>query len=398
MAARKFLIAMAVAGFCALSGATPSWAQLAKVGGKVTDNDQPVVNVQVVYKGAGTGRVFKTKTNKKGEFVQLGVPVDAYTVTVLDAQGKELFRQDGVRVGLGDNTPNTMNIDLTKGATATGEATSGGYGGPGNRTEAFRGDPNTKAGGNETTKSEPKMSAAELEALKAQRAKAESANVLIKQAMDAMTAKNWQGAVPPLNQLIAGDPNRWDFYAALGDAQLHLGQYDEALATYNKGIQLAEATTSADPKNPNNDPAKKKAGAARMYANEAETFVALKKNPEAVAAFEKAASLDPNPGTAYFNLCATQYNTGNMDGAEAACDKAIAADPNKADAYFIKGSAMFGKGKMDASNKWTVPPGTTEALNQYLQLAPDGAHANDVRQMLESVGAKIETTYKAKKK
>jgi hypothetical protein len=87
-----------------------------------------------------------------------------------------------------------------------------------------------------------------------------------------------------------------------------------------------------------------------------------------------------------------------MDAAEAACTKAIAADPNKADAYFIKGSAMFGKGKMDANNKWTVPDGTAQALNKYLELAPTGAHANDVKQMLEAVGAKIETTYKSRKK
>jgi hypothetical protein len=37
-------------------------------------------------------------------------------------------------------------------------------------------------------------------------------------------------------------------------------------------------------------------------------------------------------------------------------------------------------------------------LNKYLQLAPDGAHAADVKQMLEMIGAKIETSYGTQKK
>jgi hypothetical protein len=74
-------------------------------------------------------------------------------------------------------------------------------------------------------------------------------------------------------------------------------------------------------------------------------------------------------------------------GAEAvaACDKAIAADPKKADAYFIKGSILFGNGKLDKNNRFTVPPGTVEALKQYSALAPSGPHAPDVKQMLDAL-------------
>src|SRR5581483_3555773 len=117
-----------------------------------------------------------------------------------------------------------------------------------------------------------------------------------------------------------------------------------------------------------------------------------------IAAYEKAAALDPNPGTAYFNICATMYNTANMEGAVVACDKAIAADPTKADAYFIKGSSLYGSGKLDKDGKYVPPPGTADALNKYLELAPNGAHAADVKAMLDALGVKIETTYKQKKK
>ena len=110
----------------------------------------------------------------------------------------------------------------------------------------------------------------------------------------------------------------------------------------------------------------------------------LKKNDAAIAAYNKAATLSPNPAVAYFNLCATMYNMGQPAAkTAAACDKAIAADPKKADAYFVKGSALFGEGAVDKSNKFVVPPGAVEALKQYLALAPDGPHVQDVKAMLD---------------
>ena len=98
----------------------------------------------------------------------------------------------------------------------------------------------------------------------------------------------------------------------------------------------------------------------------------------------QAAALDSSPGAAYFKLCATQYNVGNMAAATANCDKAIKADPTLADAYFVKGSALYGNGTLDKNNKYILPPGTIEALKKYLELAPDGMHAADVHAMLDA--------------
>jgi len=208
-----------------------------------------------------------------------------------------------------------------------------------------------------------------------------------------LQAKDWATAEPILQKLIAMNP-RWDYLQALGNAQLNLGKYDDAVATYEKAIPLADAAKN-DPKA---DPAKAKAAVGQMLTSEGTAYLKLKNNDKAIEAYTKAASLDPNPGTAYFNLCATQYNSGNTQGALAACDKAIAADPNKADAYFIKGSLMLGDSKTDKEGKLQAPPGTSESLNKYLELAPDGPHAADVKAMLQAIGAKIETTYKEKKK
>jgi tetratricopeptide (TPR) repeat protein len=175
-------------------------------------------------------------------------------------------------------------------------------------------------------------------------------------------------------------------YSVLGDAQLNLGQYDQAVDTYQKGIQVAGNITTVDSRNPATDPAKKKAGEAHMLINEGNAYLKLHKNKEAIDVYNKAASMDPNPARAYFNLCATQYNIGNVEGALHACDKALAADPNKADAYFIKGSLLIADTKKDMNGKITAPPGTVETLRKYLELAPNGAHANDVREMLDYLG------------
>ena len=52
-----------------------------------------------------------------------------------------------------------------------------------------------------------------------------------------------------------------------------------------------------------------------------------------------------NPGQAYFNICAIEYNDSltTLDPVKA-CDKAIASDPTIADAYFIKGSILVEQG------------------------------------------------------
>jgi tetratricopeptide (TPR) repeat protein len=300
------------------------------------------------------------KADKSGQVTGVGIPFGNYDEEVFNASGEAVFKRAISLNAEKGTTENDISVDISAGGAG-----------------------------------QPKISKEELEKLKAEREKGLNLNALISQYNAAQTAKDWQQAADLLKKMIAADPNRWDFQKALGDMQLNLGQNEDAIATYQKVIPIAENAAKTDPKA---DPAKTKVSLAQMYTNEGNAYLKLKKNPEAVAAYTKAAELDPNPGTAYFNICATQYNTGNTEGALAACDKAIAADPNKADAYFIKGSLLMGSSTMDKQGKLQAPAGTAEALNKYLELAPTGGHANDVKEMLAAIGAKIETTYKEKKK
>lgn len=167
----------------------------------------------------------------------------------------------------------------------------------------------------------------------------------------------------------------WTADQATADADMANGQYQDAAALYARAIAAAE---SGQPE------AATKAQIGKMLVSEGNCYLKLHRTADALAAFEKAAPLSANPGTAYFNLCATYYNTGSTEGALAACDKAIQFNPNKADAYFVKGSLLFGQAQI-VNGKYIVPPGTVEALNRYLALAPTGPHAGDVKQMLDAL-------------
>jgi tetratricopeptide (TPR) repeat protein len=197
-------------------------------------------------------------------------------------------------------------------------------------------------------------------------------NSLVAKAQAALDAKQWPEAEAALKQLVVSEP-RWEYSEALGTAQTNQGHYADSLASYQRAIELAQNNASP-------------AAMAQIYVMTGNANLKLKKNDAAIAAYNRAAELSPNPAVAYFNLCATMYNMGQPAAkTAAACDKAIAADPKKADAYFVKGSSLFGEGTVDKNKKFVVPPGTVEALKQYLALAPDGPHVQDVKAMLDSL-------------
>lgn len=357
----RTIYALMTAVLLAFSAAT-AWPQatLTAVEGVVRDGGKPVAGVQVVLTHKGTGRTYKAKTDKDGRYTMVGLVRGDYEVQVNSSTGEGLYHDKTHAIAAEEKGTAEYNIDFNSGG-------------------------------------QPKITKEQEAAIKAQNMKAEGMNVLINQAKAALDAKNYEGAIAPLQQLQAADPTDYEFPMFLGNAQLNLGQYEEAIQSFEKGVQLAQ-NTQPDSKKSYTEPAKVKASLGQMLTSEGNAYLKLKKNPEAIAAFTKAAELSSNPATAYFNLCATQYNTGNTEGAIPACNKAIAADPNNAMAYFIKGSLMFGQGTQGKDNTYTAPPGTAEALNKYLELSPDGPHANDAKAMLQAIGAKIETTYKADKK
>lgn len=232
------------------------------------------------------------------------------------------------------------------------------------------------------------------EQIMARNARLANMNALMAKAFAALSARQWQEAETTLKQLIEANPdaNPWEFYQALGTAQIGLREYQDAIQSYEKGIAIAR-----DHPDPKADPAKIKAGLEQMLTSEGNAYLRLRKPDGAVARYTQAAAISPDPATAYFNVCATLYNAGNLTAAAAAADKAIAAVPKKVDACFIKGSALFADGKIEGG-KFIAPPESVAALKKYLELAPTGPHADDVKAMLDAIAGTPGTPDGAAKK
>jgi tetratricopeptide (TPR) repeat protein len=241
-------------------------------------------------------------------------------------------------------------------------------------------------------------------------AKIQNLNAALAQARADNKAGNYDAAATSMTQATTQLPNEPILWLALADAQL--GQADAALkaakaagkpatdpsvtekyvaaeTSYKKVIELNAASKKPNPAS---------AGAAYNQLGQAYARSGDAKN--ASDAFDSAAKEEPaKAGMYYFNEAATLYNAGAHDAAGAAADKAIAADPNKAEAYYIKGQALIPKATVDPKTQRIVaPPGCEDAYQKYLELAPDGPHAQEVKDILAGIGAQIKSTYRAGKK
>lgn len=165
--------------------------------------------------------------------------------------------------------------------------------------------------------------------------------------------------------------------------------YADAVVAYKKSIDLNAASKKPDPHTQ-----------ATAYNQMGNCLAKAGKLDDASAAFEGAVKLEPTSGGIYYNNeAAVLFNANQMDGALAAAEKAIAADPNRPDPYFIKGQVLIAKTTLDPkTQKLVAPPGCAEAYQKYLQLAPDGPQAPTVKEVLASLGEKVDTSYKATKK
>jgi tetratricopeptide (TPR) repeat protein len=186
-------------------------------------------------------------------------------------------------------------------------------------------------------------------------------------------------------------------HLAYADRQAHkvvtddtdaMSTYGQAVDAYKKGIDLNAAAKKPNP-----------ADQAASWNGIGNTLAKEGKTKDAADAFENAVKLVPqDAGMYYNNEAAVLFNANQMDAAAAAADKAIAADPNRPDPYFVKAQALVQHATVDPKTQLPVaPPGCIEAYQKYLQLAPDGPHADSVREVLTGFGQKIDTHYKAGK-
>jgi tetratricopeptide (TPR) repeat protein len=177
-------------------------------------------------------------------------------------------------------------------------------------------------------------------------------------------------------------------WAQLGQAQVGLKKYDEAEATFKKTLELDAAS-----KKPNI------AVQGTAQSGLGEIYARTGKVPEANAAYDAAAKINPTSAALYLKNEAVIFSQmNNTDAQVAAAEEAIKADPTQPIPYYLKGAGLVQKTTQDPkTQKLIAPPGCLEAYQKYLELAPNGQYANDVRGILAGFEQKIDNSYKAPK-
>ena len=367
-----FLLALATFTTALGHAQARSQAPTGEIRGTLTDSSKPLAGATVTLANVYSGKSFKIKTDDFGNFVIQDAPYGYYDLEVASAGGDRLLQQQISIMPAGSSRTATVKIDVSQSKT----------------TSAVPNDPDTYGGIRVLPEPNAKNRRKLNKEIQEQNKKVSETNALILQANAAVLDKRWQDALAPLKELTGMEPDNWEYLVELGDAQSNLGQYQEAIGSYENGILAAGDVSGIDPETADADSARRKTGVSHMLNNEGNAYNKLHKTNQAMAAYTKAAALARDPHMAYFNLCVTQYNLKNVEGTLAACDKAISTDPGKAEPYYFKGALLLYANQPGLTGKVTAPPsGAAEALKKYLELSPDGEHANEVRQMLNYLAA-----------
>ena len=353
--------------------ATSAFAQVGSVRGKVIDPEgQGVRNAMVYIERVGVRGNYKVKTNKRGNYFHAGLPLGQYNVR-LEIDDKPVYSVSGYQVKLGEEKP--LDFDL-------GEILQ-------ERQAAQSGSGPTKEQLAAMSEAQRKEYEKALKARQQQISKNKKLNDTFNAGMESKRLKDYAIAVQHFKEAAAIDAkqdviwgNMAEALAGLvstkaGDAREQAG--NEAIDAYLKAIELKP------------DPA--------YHNNLGLLLVRLQRIEEGKAELEKAAQLSPeNAGTYYFNLGAVMVNTGNTDGAISAFTKATEAQPDFANAYYQLATVLVSTATMKEDGSVIPAPGTVEAYQKYLDLAPTGPYAASAQAMVQSLSGKLETVFEQPKK
>jgi len=344
----------------------------------------PFVGALVVFTNQDNGQKYTLKCDKKGEYFSLGLSAGKYNVaafkTADDMKANKPYDfVNGYHVQLGEQDQ-PLDFDMKKAAERSA------------RGEGLSAD---------------QQKAREEQAAKAQKESStvKSLNEKLQAANTAIQNKDYDTAITALNEANQMDATRDILWYRLGDAyRLSAGtqtdkaekqkRYDSAVEAYQKAIQIKQDAIQGGKEK---DATKANQQLAGFYINIADAYAKSQKVDDAVKSYETAAKTDPTQAaSAYFNEGAVYTNAGRVDDANTAFDKCIATDPTRAEAYYQKGVNLMGKATLKG-DKQVPAPGTVEAFQKYLELAPTGPNADAAKAMIASFGESVETGFGKKK-
>jgi tetratricopeptide (TPR) repeat protein len=339
----------------------------------------PIPDAVVVWTNMDNGQKYTLKTNKKGEYFSLGLSPGKYLVTLYktadDAKAnKELDHVKGFQVNLDKNE---LPFDLKKDQEAAAK-------GQGLTPEQMKQMQEAQAKQSKETNTVKSLN----EKLNAAKTLADSGD--LDGAIAALTEATQMDATRDLIWFKLGDYYRMSAPKQTDPAEKQK-RLNSAVDSYQKAVDLKKSTTN------DKDPNAAK-NLAAYYNNLADAYAKAGKIDDAIKTYQISAQTDPGSAAqAYFNIGAVLTNAGKPDDAIKAFDQCIAADPTRAEAYYQKGVNLLGKATLQGDK--TIPaPGTVEAFQKYLEIAPTGPNAQSAKELLASLGSKVETSYGTKKK
>jgi tetratricopeptide (TPR) repeat protein len=286
--------------------AVPALAQSVMRGKVVDGQGKPVPDAVVLFEATDANRRTQTKTDRNGDFLQVGLSSGAYKVTASkDGVGTQTLQAN---VRQGQNNPLNFTISAASG-----------------------------------------VSAADKEAAAALQAAAGAA-------VEAMKAGRHDEAIAKFNEVIAKMPTCADCYYNI--AQAYMGKQDPAQAetAFKKAIELkpdsAEAYTGlaglynsqkkfdlaaeASAKAAQLSGGAAGGGGAEASYNQGVILFNAGKFAEAKTQFEAATKADPNMAMAQYQLGMTALNLGQIPEAVAALEAYLKVDQNGPRAAEVK--------------------------------------------------------------
>jgi tetratricopeptide (TPR) repeat protein len=358
-------------------------------------------NVTVVPQGKDKGTPFDV--NPQGEFTA-EVPAGTYTLVYRQAdtpQDKQVDHIENVKVVAGQTTE--QDIDMSRDAyvkTLPEEQQKQLAEMRKHNAEALKTNQVVKQLNTDLTAVSADIKAAD-------GARAEATQELgagaTKQAIDAKEQEIKTAKYTDVEQIMTKDAaakaDASILWARLGQAQVGLKKYDDAITSFKKALEVESTSKKPNPE---------VQGLAQSGMGEA--YARTGKAQEANDAFDAAAKANPAQAMFYLkNQAVIFFQVNNTAAQVAAADKAIAAsanpnDPNLAILYYLKGQGLVGNATMAPDPKnpkqqiIVLPPGCAEAYQKYLELAPNGPYAADAKGILDQAGQKVASSYKAGKK
>jgi tetratricopeptide (TPR) repeat protein len=259
------------------------------VQGVVTDvQGQPIDGATVVIEAEGTNRHFDMKTNKKGEFMQIGLSSGPYKVT---ATKDKLTASSNVRISQG----RPANTKLVLGAAAA-------------------------------------ASPAEAAAMTALRK-------TLDEAIAATNAGKFDDAIAGFTKAAELQPTCSACYYNIGYAQAQKKEYDAAEASYKKAIELKA------------DYADAYAGLASVYNAQRKFDQAAAASAKATEFASTLGGGNSGGGSAdaLFNQGVVLWNGGKVAEAKKAFEGAVAANPSHAEAHYQLGMALVNEGNLPSA-------------------------------------------------